>query len=107
MKYEVFLTPEAENDIFQIYFFILENDSEQNANYVLDKIKQACLNLNTLPGRGHILPELERINVFNYREIHFKPYRIIYQVIEKKIFIHCIFDERRELQEILENRLLR
>jgi len=107
MKYKVFLTPEAENDIFQIYFFILENDSEQNADYVFDKLKKTCLNPNTLPDRSQIPPELARIHISNYKEIHFKPYRIIYQLIEKKIYIHCLFDGRRELQEILENRLLR
>ena len=107
MKYEVFLTHEAEDDMFQIYTFISENDSEQNANYVFDALKKTCLNLTRFPDRGHFPPELQRINVFNYKEIHYKPYRIIYQVIENKVYIHCIFDGRRDLQEVLESRLFR
>jgi len=43
----------------------------------------------------------------NFKEIHFKPYRIIYEIINKKVFIHCVLDERRDLQEILEHRLIR
>jgi toxin ParE1/3/4 len=107
MKFEVFLTQDAEDDIFEIFNYILENDSENNANYVFNKLKEACLSLISFPDRGHTPPELERINVFSYKEIHFKPYRIIYQVIENKIYIHCVFDGRRDLQEVLEKRLFR
>jgi toxin ParE1/3/4 len=45
--------------------------------------------------------------VREYREIHFKPYRIIYQIVGRKVFIHCVLDGRRALQEVLEHRLLR
>ena len=37
----------------------------------------------------------------------FKPYRIIYQIVGRKVFIHCVLDGRRNLQDILERRLLR
>ncbi len=107
MKFDVFLTQDAEGDIFEIYKYILENDGENNANYVFQKLKETCLSLILFPDRGHTPPELERINVFNYKEIHFKPYRVIYQLIENKVYIHCIFDGRRDLQEVLEHRLFR
>ena len=107
MKYEVFLTKDAEDDIFEIFTYILENDNENSANHIFDKIKQTCLSLFSFSNRGHTPPELERINVFNYKEIHFKAYRIIYQVIEHKVYILCVFDGRRDLQEVLENRLFR
>ena len=107
MKYEVFVTQDAEDDIFAIYNYILENDGENNANYVFLKLKETCHSLISLPDRGHTPPELERISVFNYRETHFKPYRIIYQMIDNKVYIHCVFDGRRDLQEVLENRLFR
>jgi toxin ParE1/3/4 len=107
MKFEVFLTKDAEDDIFEIYNFIIENDVENNANYVFHKLKETCLSLISFPDRGHTPLELKRINVFNYKEIHFKPYRIIYQVTENKVYIHCVFDGRRDLQEVLENRLFR
>ncbi len=40
-------------------------------------------------------------------QVHFKPYRIIYQVAGRKVLIHCVLDGRRAVQEILERRLLR
>jgi toxin ParE1/3/4 len=42
-----------------------------------------------------------------FREIHFKPYRIIYQIVESDVYIHAVLDGRRDLQELLEIRLLR
>jgi toxin ParE1/3/4 len=107
MNYEVFVTQDAEDDIFSIFIYVLENDSENSANYVFQKLKETCLSLLSLPDRGHTPPELERINVYNYKEIHFKPYRIIYQIVDNKVYILCVFDGRRELQEVLENRLFR
>ena len=57
--------------------------------------------------RGRIPPELERIAVYEYREIHVKAYLIIYQIIDNDVFIHCILKGRRDLQELLEHRILR
>ena len=34
-------------------------------------------------------------------------YRIIYEISKKAVFIHCILDGRRDLQDLLERRLLR
>jgi toxin ParE1/3/4 len=107
MKYDVQIIQEAEEDIFDIYRYVLLNDSMQKADYVFDKLRQTCESLAEVPERGHIPPELERVGVVEYREIHFKPYRVIYQVSGKRAFIHCVVDGRRDLQELLERRLLR
>jgi len=34
-------------------------------------------------------------------------YRIIYEVVESNVFVHCVLDGRRSLQELLEMRLLK
>jgi toxin ParE1/3/4 len=107
MKYKVYLISDAEEDILGINNYISISDSIEKAEHLLDKIQETCLSLTDLPNRGHIPPELERIGVIEYREIHFKPYRIIYQVIDSNVYIHCILDGRRELQELLEKRIIR
>ncbi|KHE94132.1 MAG: type II toxin-antitoxin system RelE/ParE family toxin [Candidatus Scalindua rubra] len=107
MKFDVYLISDAEKDIIDIYKYIIFNDSKENAEYVFHEIEEACRSLSSLPDRGHIPPELERIGVMNFKEIHFKPYRIIYEVMNKKVFVHCVLDGRRNLQEILEHRLIR
>ena len=107
MNFKVYIIEDAEQDIVDIYDYIALADSIEKAKYVLQNIEEKCLSLSNLPNRGHIPPELERVGIFEYREIHFKPYRIIYQVIDLKVYVHCVLDGRRELQKLLENRLLR
>ena len=107
MKYKVFLISDAEEDIFEIYNYVAAHDSPGNANTLFDNLQNACLNLDSFPERGHIPPELERINVSGFLETHFKPYRIIYQIRGNEVYIHCVLDGRRELQELLQQRLLR
>ncbi|MDA3809520.1 MAG: type II toxin-antitoxin system RelE/ParE family toxin [Spirochaetaceae bacterium] len=107
MNYQVFITSDAELDILDLYDYISTSDSKESADYVYKNIKQNCVDLTDFPLKGHYPPELERIGITEYREIHFKSYRIIYQITVDKVFVHCVFDGRRDLQEILERRLLR
>ncbi|HUT42785.1 MAG TPA: type II toxin-antitoxin system RelE/ParE family toxin [Desulfobacterales bacterium] len=107
MKFSVAFIQEAGDDLFDIYGYILINDSPAHAEYVLLKLQEACVSLDEMPERGHIPPELERIGIIEFKEIHFKPYRIIYEIEKRTVFIHCILDGRRDLQDFLERRLLR
>jgi toxin ParE1/3/4 len=43
----------------------------------------------------------------HYRQVFFKPYRIIYEVCRSEILIHLIADGRRNLQPLLLRRLTR
>jgi len=107
MNYTVYVISDAEEDILEIYNYVMIHDSTNKAEYLLKKIEETCLSLNKYPNRGHTPPELEQIGIYTYQEIHFKPYRIIYQVIESIVYIHCVLDGSRSLQELLEKRLLR
>ena len=107
MRYQVFIIYDAEEDLFEIYRYIANKDSIENAENIIQKIEETCLSLSKFPNRGHIPPELKRFGVLEFQEVHYKPYRIIYQVIESNVYIHCILDGRRDLQELLENRLFR
>ena len=107
MKYRVYIIVEAEDDIFSIYQYVAINDSIRKAEILLNNIEERISSLSELANRGHIPPELESIGIHDYREIHFKPYRIIYQIIESDVFIHCVLDSRRDLEDLLQERLLR
>lgn len=106
-KYSVFLIEEAERDLVDIYRSIAVSDSPSKADFVLDHLERLCRSLVELPSRGHVPPELDHIGVTQYREVHFKPYRVIYEVISRKVFIHCVLDGRRDMQELLQRRLFR
>ncbi len=107
MRYEIFVSEEAEKDIIDIWSHIALNDCLENADYVLNGIEKVISSLETMPRRGHLPPELERISVFNYLEVHYKPYRIIYQICGTSINIYCVMDGRRDVQSVLCRRLLK
>lgn len=107
MKYRVNIVSDAEADLFEIYKYVYLFDSEEKADILFEGIKKKCFSLQEYAERGHTLPELLRLGISDYQEIHYKPYRIIYQVSKKDVYIHCILDGRRELQKILQERLLR
>lgn len=106
-RYRVRLTEDAEKDLIDINHYIARQDSAENAENVLDQLESLCSRLAELPERGHVPPELDRIGVTNYREVYFKPYRVIYEVIRQDVFIHCILDGRRDLPSLLQRRLIR
>ena len=106
MKNDVYVIQDAEDDLLDIYKYIAVNDSIKNAERLLSELEDTCHKLKTFPEREHIPPELERVGVSNYREIHNKPYRIIYQVIEKNVYVLLIVDGRRDMESLLQRRLL-
>ncbi|HAJ79348.1 MAG TPA: plasmid stabilization protein [Fibrobacteres bacterium] len=106
MNFDVFLASDAESDITALYEYIFYNDSPIKAGYLYDRIKDAIDNLKSNPERGHAPKELALIGVYEYLEIYFKPYRIIYQINKKDVIIHCILDGRRDLEDLLHKRLL-
>jgi len=107
VNFTVYLLEDAEEDLFEIYRYVAQNDSVGNADKLLDNLEKTILKLEVMPERGHFPPELERIGVREYREVFYKPYRIIYQVIKSEVFVHGVLDGRRDLQDILQNRVLR
>jgi toxin ParE1/3/4 len=106
MAFKVRLTKCAETDLLAIYEWISENDDVACADHVLDHLEAACLQLETMPERGHVPAELERIQVMDYREVHWKPYRIIYQISGKDVHVLAVLDGRRDLEDLLMRRLL-
>ena len=107
MKYKIIIDPLAKEDMKEIFFYVSVNDSLEIANKLLDKIEDACYKLERFPHRGHIPEELRATGIKRYLEIHYKPYRIIYEIKKDKIYVHSVLDGRRSIQEILSNRILR
>jgi hypothetical protein len=58
------------------------------------------------PDRGTHPKELIAFGIREYREIFFKPYRIIYRVMNKNVYILLIADGRRDMQTALQRRLI-
>jgi len=106
MGFAVLLTNDAARDLGEIYDYIAFHDSPPKADYVLEQIEEVFSNLSEFPERGVYPKELLAIGIREFREIFFKPYRIIYRVIDKMVYVLLIVDGRRDMQFLLQRRLL-
>jgi toxin ParE1/3/4 len=106
MRFEVGLTEDAERDLEEIVSHIATHDSPQNAEHVLDRILEIAESLSAAPTRGSQPKELRGLGDQEYRRVFFKPYRLIYRVVEERGVIYLIADERRDMQTLLARRLL-
>ena len=100
------MTAGARKDLRGIHDYISTHDSRTNADYVAQSILRIILTLQELPMRGVHPPELLAIGNRNYRELFFKPYRILYRIHENTVYIALIADGRRDMHSLLSNRLL-
>lgn len=107
MRYNVNLVRSAEDDLYEIHRYLELHASAEEADTLLDSIERVILSLGKLPEHGHYPPELERIGIKEYREIHYKPYRIIFAIHNSDVVVHCVLDGRRDMQTLLQQRLLR
>jgi toxin ParE1/3/4 len=63
--------------------------------------------LQTMPGRGRVVPELLDIGIRTWRELVIRPHRVIYRVEKDKVYVEVVFDSRRDSEALLRHRLLR
>lgn len=103
-KYKVIWSHVAENDLLNIIEYIA-SDSRSRASGILKKIKEKASNLYFSPERGRIVPELREYGLLQYREIIIAPWRIIYRIGGKKVYVLSVIDSRRNIEDILFKRI--
>lgn len=106
MTFQVLLTDDASRDLEELYDYIESHDAPGRAEYVLEQLEKAFSSLSENPARGAWPKELLGVGLREYREIFFKPYRIIYRVMAEKVYVLVIADGRRDMQTLLQRRLL-
>lgn len=107
MKYKVIIDPQAAKDLREIFTYVLLNDNIDSSFKLLNTLEETCYKLEKFPHRGHIPLELKQTGIKRYLEIHYKPYRIIYEIDNNLVYIHAVLDGRRNIEELLSERLLR
>lgn len=104
--FSVQMTRGAERDLESIYDYVAEMDCVENANRLLDGFADVVESLSKFPERGSHPSVLLDLGIKDYRQVCFKPYRLIYRVTGRKVIIYLIVDSRRDLQSLLTRRLL-
>jgi toxin ParE1/3/4 len=106
MGFQVVVTEDAERDLEDIVTYIAKHDSPASAQHVLSRILEIADSLAAAPTRGSQPKELRGLGDQEYRQVFFKPYRLIYRVVGQRVAIYLIADGRRDMQSLLARRLL-
>ena len=104
--FEILWAAAAETDLLGIAEYIA-HDNPRAALKVLNKIKAGTARLDNSPKRGRIVPELLRHGISRYREIVIRPWRVFYRIEEKKVYVVSVIDGRRNVEDVLLERLLK
>lgn len=105
-KFVVSLSEGAERDLEAIYGYVAEFDSIGSANDILDRLAGVVEELSVFPERGSHPGELVSLGITEYRQVFFKPYRVIYRIVGNRVVVTLIADGRRNMQSLLARRLL-
>ena len=62
--------------------------------------------LERFPERGAVPKELDGLGIRAFRQLVHPPHRIVYRVIGQEVLVLLIADGRRDMQALLERRLL-
>lgn len=84
----------------------LSRENQAASEKVFKIIRLRAASLKILPYRGRIVPELLALGVDRYREMIIPPYRLIYRIEGKRVFVAGLFDARRDLEDILIDRIV-
>ncbi|WP_201523552.1 type II toxin-antitoxin system RelE/ParE family toxin [Aliarcobacter butzleri] len=105
-SFEVLWTKSAKDDL-QLVIEYIKLDSVSIAKDIFLGIKNECESLYYFPKRKRVVPELQQIGIFKYREIIYKRWRIIFKIENQKVYILLAVDSSRNLEDILFQRLVK
>jgi toxin ParE1/3/4 len=107
MARQLIVAPSAIGDMEAIYLYIARNAGQLTADSVQDGLEKRIAGLVIAPERGNIPKELLAMGRADYRELHFKPYRIFYKLSKAVIEVTAVLDGRRDMNTLLRQRLTR
>ena len=105
-KFRVLLTAGAERDLEALHDYVIRSDGVPEAHRLLDRLMEAVDSLTSFPERGSHPKELAVLGIKEYRQVLFKPYRVIYRVTGRQVIVYLVVDGRRDMQSLLARRLL-
>lgn len=78
-----------------------------NAERLLARLLAKAEGLETTPPRGRVVSELARFGMRQWRELIVRPYRLVYRIEGSAVYVLALLDGRRDLTDLLLERLLR
>jgi len=106
MRFAVELTAGAVRDLEGICDGLAERRGADDAAALLDAFIATIETLESFPNRGGIPKELGAVGIADFRQLHMDHFRLIYRVAGQTVYIVLIADGRRDMQSLLQQRLL-
>ena len=106
-KVKVVILDSAEKDLKELRAYVIKNFSLKVWQNTFGEIKETIRNLQHFPQAGLIPDEIAKLNLTQYRQVLSGMNRIIYEVRQDSIYVHVIADARRDMNSLLNRRLLR
>ena len=104
--FTVVWTKAAETDLECIVEFIAD-DSIDAALMVFARIRERAATLDNFPTKGRVVPELHLHGITQYCELIVAPWRILYRIDGNRVNVTSVIDNRRNLEDLLLERLSR
>jgi plasmid stabilization system protein ParE len=104
--YHVEWTLPAVDDLDEIINHIAQ-DSQTHAHRIAERLEKRVGSLDESPHRGRIVPELACFGYTQYRELIERPWRIIYKIADKTVYILVLIDGRRNVQDLVLAKVMR
>ena len=104
---KVHFLAEAEEDLKELRRYLIRSFGPSAWQDSYRKIKESAHLLKTAPDSGSIPDELANLQLGRYRQLISGMNRILYEIREDAIYIHVICDSRRDMQTLLNRRLIR
>jgi plasmid stabilization system protein ParE len=99
-------TEAATADLVDVVSFVARN-SPTDARRLLIKLRSKADSLERTSQRGRVVPELAAFGTRAWRELIVKPYRLVYRVRKETVSVGAVLDGRRDLEDLLLERLTR
>jgi len=105
-SFRVLWTETAVRDLEGIVSYVAA-EAPINADRILARLKSKAESLEVTPERGRLVPELLRHGLAVWRELIVRPYRIMYRIDGRTVYVLAVLDFRRDLEDILLERVVR
>lgn len=104
--YRVAIGAGAQRDLVEIHRWVADDRGADAAAELLDDMIERIEALERFPVRGPVPREIAGLGMDMFRQSSMGRYRLIYRVDPGQVTILMIADGRRDLQSLLEARLL-
>lgn len=104
--FEVRWSAIAVADVEDILRYTARNWSPRAARALHAALRRKVRTLAKHPRRCRVVPELQRLGVFAFREMIASPHRLVFRLEGKIVTLVAVLDGRRDLEELLLARAL-